>query len=85
MKSKIPGVAPSSRVMVVDDDPFVLELVTFRLQQRFPNMEVRTSTSGTAGNTLMVWLLPILAVVAGIYLIFTRRTAPATESSEVRQ
>ncbi|HSR44961.1 MAG TPA: cytochrome c-type biogenesis protein [Acidimicrobiia bacterium] len=38
-----------------------------------------------AGNTLMVWLIPILAVVAGVYLIFTRRTAPATESSEVRQ
>lgn len=38
-----------------------------------------------SGNTLMVWLLPILAVVAGVFMIFTRRKAPATKSSEVQQ
>ncbi len=38
-----------------------------------------------SGNTLMVWLLPILAVVAGVFMIFTRRKAPATKTSEVQQ
>ena len=36
-----------------------------------------------SGNTLLVWLLPALAVVAGIFMIFTRRKAPTPESDEV--
>lgn len=38
-----------------------------------------------AGNTLLVWLLPLLAVVAGVFMIFTRRKAPAPKSDEVQQ
>ena len=38
-----------------------------------------------AGNTLLVWLLPLLAVVAGVFMIFTRRKAPAAKSDEVEQ
>ena len=38
-----------------------------------------------AGNTLLVWLLPLLAVVAGVVMIFTRRKAPAPKSDEVQQ
>lgn len=36
-----------------------------------------------SGNTLLVWLLPGLAVVAGVFMIFTRRKAPSPESDEV--
>lgn len=36
-----------------------------------------------SGNTLLVWLLPALAVVAGIFMIFTRRKAPTPETDEV--
>ena len=36
-----------------------------------------------SGNTLLVWLLPALAVVAGIFMIFTRRKAPTPEPDEV--
>ncbi|NNC41331.1 MAG: cytochrome c-type biogenesis protein CcmH [Acidimicrobiia bacterium] len=36
-----------------------------------------------SGNTLLVWLLPGLAVVAGVVMIFTRRKAPSPESDEV--
>ena len=38
-----------------------------------------------AGNTLLVWLLPLAAVVAGVFMIFTRRKAPAPKSDEVQQ
>lgn len=37
-----------------------------------------------AGNTLLVWLLPLLAVVAGVFMILTRRKAPASKP-EVQQ
>ena len=36
-----------------------------------------------SGNTLLVWLLPALAVLAGIFMIFTRRKAPTPEPDEV--
>ena len=38
-----------------------------------------------AGNTLLVWLLPLLAVVAGVFMIFTRRKAPPPKSDEVQK
>jgi cytochrome c-type biogenesis protein CcmH len=36
-----------------------------------------------SGNTLLVWLIPALAVLAGIFMIFTRRKAPTPEPDEV--
>ena len=36
-----------------------------------------------SGNTLLVWLIPALAVLAGIFMIFTRRKAPTPETDEV--
>ena len=32
------------RIMVLDDDPFALELIEFRLKQRFPGIEVDCTT-----------------------------------------
>ena len=37
-----------------------------------------------AGNTLLVWLLPGFAVIAGVFLIFSRRKTPDTKT-EVKQ
>ena len=36
-----------------------------------------------AGNTLLVWLLPGFAVVAGVFMITSRRKAPAATKDEV--
>lgn len=36
-----------------------------------------------AGITLLVWILPVLAVVAGVFMIFSRRKAPASKADEV--
>ena len=36
-----------------------------------------------AGNTLLVWLLPAFAVLAGVFMIFTRRKAPTASNDEV--
>ena len=38
-----------------------------------------------AGNTLLVWLLPGFAVIAGVFMIASRRKAPAPQDSEVNQ
>jgi len=38
-----------------------------------------------AGNTLLVWLIPMLAVVAGGFMIFTRRKPPTAKPDEVQQ
>ncbi|MDF1596106.1 MAG: cytochrome c-type biogenesis protein CcmH [Acidimicrobiia bacterium] len=38
-----------------------------------------------SGNTLLVWLLPILAVVAGFFMIFSRRKTPVPKTDEVKQ
>jgi cytochrome c-type biogenesis protein CcmH len=38
-----------------------------------------------SGNTLLVWLLPILAVVAGFFMIFSRRKTPVPKPDEVKQ
>lgn len=38
-----------------------------------------------AGNTLLVWLIPMLAVVAGGFMIFTRRKPRTPKSDEVQQ
>ena len=37
-----------------------------------------------AGNTLLVWLLPGFAVIAGVFLIFSRRKTP-DKKAEVQQ
>jgi cytochrome c-type biogenesis protein CcmH len=38
-----------------------------------------------AGNTLLVWLLPAFAVVAGLFMIVSRRKAPVQVKNEVQQ
>ncbi len=36
-----------------------------------------------AGNTMLVWLLPAFAVVAGIFMISSRRKSPAPTKEEI--
>lgn len=35
-----------------------------------------------AGKTLLVWILPFVAVVAGVWMILTRRRSPATTGAD---